>query len=405
MPVVAYLGLGSNVGERAAFLEAGLRRLQEWPGIELEKVSRFWETPAAGGPPGQGDYLNAVAAIRTTLTPQELMQALLAIEREHGRERLQWSGPRTLDLDLLLYGDMVLSTPELTIPHPRMHLRRFVLGPLAELAPTLVHPGLHKTIAQLLAEVGQRPLLGRRAVVTGASRGIGRAIACALAQRGADVLVHARAARQAAEETAERVRQQGVTSAVLLADLSQPAACRSLVEAAWHWGKGLDIWVNNAGADVLTGEQARWSFEDKLHLLWEVDVRGSILLSRDVGQRMYQQGWGCILTLGWDQADSGMGGDSGELFAATKGAVMAFTRSLAVSLAPRVRVNCVAPGWIRTAWGESASEVWQKRAVSESLLRRWGTPEDVAGAVCWLASADADFVTGQVIRVGGGAVR
>ena len=111
---------------------------------------------------------------------------------------------------------------------------------------------------------------------------------------------------------------------------------------------------------------------------------------------------GSIVTIGWDQAATGMEGDSGELFAATKGAVMSFTRSLAKSLAPKVRVNCVAPGWIRTAWGEGASESWQSRAIRESLLGRWGTPEDIAAAVHWLVSPRAAFVTGQVINVNGG---
>jgi 3-oxoacyl-[acyl-carrier protein] reductase len=84
---------------------------------------------------------------------------------------------------------------------------------------------------------------------------------------------------------------------------------------------------------------------------------------------------------------------------------MAFTKSLAVSLAPEVRVNCLAPGWIRTAWGEDASEAWQVRACSEAPLGRWGKPEDVAEAACWLVSEEASFVTGQVIRIDGGAVR
>jgi 3-oxoacyl-[acyl-carrier protein] reductase len=97
-----------------------------------------------------------------------------------------------------------------------------------------------------------------------------------------------------------------------------------------------------------------------------------------------------------------MEGDSGELFAATKAAVMAFSRSLAKSLAPKVRVNCVAPGWIKTAWGAGASEAWQQRAVRESMLGRWGTPEDIAAAVHWLVSPQAAFVTGQTVNVNGG---
>jgi 3-oxoacyl-[acyl-carrier protein] reductase len=121
-----------------------------------------------------------------------------------------------------------------------------------------------------------------------------------------------------------------------------------------------------------------------------------------MGRFMADREGGSIVTVGWDQAATGMEGDSGELFAATKGAVMAFTKSLAKSLAPKVRVNCVAPGWIRTAWGEGASEAWQRRAVRESMLGRWGEPEDIAAAAHWLVSPRAAFVTGQVINVNGG---
>jgi 3-oxoacyl-[acyl-carrier protein] reductase len=127
-----------------------------------------------------------------------------------------------------------------------------------------------------------------------------------------------------------------------------------------------------------------------------------MLLARGIGRWMRDREGGSIVTIGWDQAATGMEGDSGELFATSKGAVMAFTRSLARSLAPQVRVNCVAPGWIRTAWGEGASEAWQRRAVRESLLGRWGTPDDIASAVAWLASPEATFVTGQILAVNGG---
>ena len=120
---------------------------------------------------------------------------------------------------------------------------------------------------------------------------------------------------------------------------------------------------------------------------------------------MVSQGSGSIVTMGWDQAETGMEGDSGELFAATKGAVLAFTRSLALSLAPKVRVNALAPGWIKTAWGQDASQTWQDRVVEETPLARWGTPEDVAAAACFLVSDAAAFLTGQIIRVNGGAVR
>ena len=119
---------------------------------------------------------------------------------------------------------------------------------------------------------------------------------------------------------------------------------------------------------------------------------------------MKLRGRGCIITIGWDQAETGMEGDSGQLFAAIKGAVSGFTRSLAKSLAPEVRVNGIAPGWIRTAWGERASKEWQERVRRETPLGVWGLPEDVAETAVWLASPSARFVTGQTVRVNGGAV-
>jgi 3-oxoacyl-[acyl-carrier protein] reductase len=248
---------------------------------------------------------------------------------------------------------------------------------------------------------GSQPLAGKSAVVTGSSSGIGRAIALELARAGADVLVHARSNRAGVEGTADAVRAIGREAHILLADLSNRSEQDDFVANAWRW-RPIDAWINNAGADVLTGEAADWPFEQKLDALWQMDVVATLRLCRAVGTRMRDRGHGAILNMGWDQAESGMAGDSGEFFAATKGAIMAATRSLAKSLAPKVRVNCVAPGWIRTEWGENASAEWQERAKRESLMQRWGTPEDVARAACFLVSPAADFITGHILPVNGG---
>lgn len=245
-------------------------------------------------------------------------------------------------------------------------------------------------------------LAGKTAVVTGSSRGIGRAIALQLAAAGADVMVHGRSSDAACREVTEEIVALGRSSCYERVDLADEQSHEPLVAAAWDWQDGVDIWVNCAGLDVLTGPAAEWSFAEKLARLWEVDVRGTICLSRLIGARMKSRGAGCIVNIGWDQAETGMAGDSGEMFAATKGAIMAFTRSLARSLAPAVRVNCVAPGWIRTAWGAQASDYWQQRATRESLLERWGEPADVAHAVRYLASPAASFVTGHILPVNGG---
>jgi 3-oxoacyl-[acyl-carrier protein] reductase len=248
-------------------------------------------------------------------------------------------------------------------------------------------------------------LRGQRTLVTGSTSGIGRAIALAMATAGANVIIHGRRSADPARAVVEQASALGVRSQFLQADLRDPVAGQRLVEQAWDvWG-GLDVCVFNAGADTLTGSAATWPFERKLAELFAVDVTSTILLARAVGERMQTCRRGVILTMGWDQAETGMEGDGGQLFGAAKGAVMAFTRSLAVSLAPAVRVNCLAPGWIRTAWGENASAEWQRRARRETPLGRWGTPEDVAAAAVWLASPAAAYMTGQIVRINGGAVR
>jgi len=247
-------------------------------------------------------------------------------------------------------------------------------------------------------------LEGHWALVTGSSSGIGQAIARELAAAGASVIVHGFRKSSAAEQLAKSLRQEGRESQALHFDLSIEENRTAMVHDAWKIAP-IDIWINNAGADVLTGAAATGSFADKLEQLWDVDVKATLHLSREVGRRMKQRGRGVILNMGWDQAHTGMAGDSGEMFAATKGAIMAFSSSLAKSLAPEVRVNCLAPGWIKTAWGESASDYWQERAAKESLARRWGTPQDVAEAACYLASPRASFITGQILCVNGGSPR
>src|SRR5687768_654753 len=137
----AYIALGSNLGDRHANIRSALIQLDATSGIEAIKISSIIET-APVGPPGQGPYLNAAARLVTTLTPQQLLQRFLEIEAAHGRDRtkqLRW-GARQLDLDLLLYGDQIIDEPGLRVPHPCMTERSFVLIPLAEIAPDVIHP-------------------------------------------------------------------------------------------------------------------------------------------------------------------------------------------------------------------------------------------------------------------------
>jgi 2-amino-4-hydroxy-6-hydroxymethyldihydropteridine diphosphokinase len=408
---LAYIALGSNLGDRRQNLDESLRRLRGIPGIQHVRESGYYETEPVGGPPGQNKYLNAAAEIDTSLGLDELFRVLQQIEVALGRVRSEPNARRTLDLDLLLYGDAIHQGADVIVPHPRMHLRSFVLGPLVAIAPAAVHPVLGCSIAELAARAlstsaaTAKPLAGKRALITGSTSGIGLAMARAFTAAGADVIVHGRKRAEEVQEIREQLSQHGTRVEYLRADLKEMDACRCLADEAWRLGNGLDGLVNNAGADVLTGSAADWSFERKLQELWKVDLSATLSLGRGIGQLMKTAGRGVILNMGWDQAETGMEGDSGQLFGAVKGAVMAFTKSLAMTLAPEVRVNCLAPGWIRTAWGETASEAWQERASRESLLGRWGHAEDVADAAVWLASDASAFVTGQVVRINGGAVR
>jgi 2-amino-4-hydroxy-6-hydroxymethyldihydropteridine diphosphokinase len=152
--VRAYVGLGANLGEREATIRRAVELLSAEPGIDVVAVSALRETEP-WGPVEQPRYLNGVVELETDLPPHELLAVLLRVERALGRVRPgERFGPRTIDLDLLVYGDVVRNEPGLTLPHPRLQERHFVLGPLAELAPGLVVPG-RGTVASLLAALEQ----------------------------------------------------------------------------------------------------------------------------------------------------------------------------------------------------------------------------------------------------------
>ena len=151
------IGLGSNLGDRRQTLAEALARLSRHESIALRSVSSLHESAPAGGPPGQTAYLNGAALVETSLAPEALLAAMQAVETEFGRQRQERWGPRTLDLDLLLYDRLVLNTPDLTLPHPRMAWRRFVLAPAAEIAPEMTHPGIGWTVGRLLEHLNTTP--------------------------------------------------------------------------------------------------------------------------------------------------------------------------------------------------------------------------------------------------------
>lgn len=154
--VLAYVALGSNIEPRREHIDAAVAGLRATPGIVSVRLSPIMETDPVG-PGVQGKYLNAAAEVRATLTPRELLDRCFEIEKQRGRDRAKeqrW-GPRTLDLDLLMFGDAVIEEAGLTVPHPRLHERRFVLEPLSHLAPQVVIPGVGKTVRECLRMLSQ----------------------------------------------------------------------------------------------------------------------------------------------------------------------------------------------------------------------------------------------------------
>ena len=241
--------------------------------------------------------------------------------------------------------------------------------------------------------------------MTGASSGIGRAIAEAYAAEGAAVLLTHRASPERAREVAEAITTGGGRALVAQADLATRDACERLVDEAREQLGRLDVWVNNAGADVLTGEAAAWGWERKLDALLAVDLKGTIACSYAAGELMRrQERGGTIVNMSWDHVMTGMAGDDPQLFSAVKGGVLAFSKSLARRLAPEVRVNVLCPGWIETRFADEADPAFRRSVAQDTPLKRWGHPQDVANAALYLASPEASFVTGQAINVNGGVV-
>ncbi|MDQ2904072.1 MAG: SDR family oxidoreductase [Ktedonobacteraceae bacterium] len=242
----------------------------------------------------------------------------------------------------------------------------------------------------------------KNVVVTGAGRGIGRELALAFAAQGAAVLVHYGHARDQAEEVVRQIEAMGGQATAMQADLSVASEVSGFVTRACETLGPIDVWINNAGASANSEESQGLSEEQIFARMLAVDVMGAWLCCRAVAGAMREGG--CILNTGWNHVFDGAPGFANQAYATSKGAVIAMTHCFARELAPRVRVNCIAPGWIENEWARSRPPAFRERVAQSIPLGRWGMPGDIAAAALFLASPAASFITGQVLVVDGGEV-
>jgi len=242
-------------------------------------------------------------------------------------------------------------------------------------------------------------------VVTGASGGIGESIATTFAREGAHVVVNYKSSKEKAVDIVKKINGTGGKAVAIRANVTDPKDVTFLIDEALSELGQIDIWVNNAGADILTGKGAELSEQEKLQSLIDIDLKGTINCCWSVLPVMEQAGHGVIINMTWDLAIHGFQGRNPQMFAAVKAGVRGFSQSLAKTVAPEIRVNLVAPGWIETAFAEDIMQTtfYQER-ISEIPLRRFGQPEDVANAALYLASDEAAYITGQTININGGLI-
>jgi NAD(P)-dependent dehydrogenase (short-subunit alcohol dehydrogenase family) len=238
--------------------------------------------------------------------------------------------------------------------------------------------------------------------ITGAGRGIGRTLALGFAAQGATVLVHYAHAQAGAEEVVRQIQEQGGRAVSVQADLRQPAEVTRLVQQAHELLGPIDVWINNSGASANTAEIRGMSEIETFERIVNVDILGTWRCCREV--EPFMRDGGCILTTGWDRALDGAPGLPNQLYAISKGAIMSLSRCLAAEFAPRVRVNCIAPGRIENEWARGLPEETKRQHTEGVPMQRWGKPEDILNTALFLASPASSFITGQTILVNGGEI-
>jgi NAD(P)-dependent dehydrogenase (short-subunit alcohol dehydrogenase family) len=239
-------------------------------------------------------------------------------------------------------------------------------------------------------------------VITGAGRSIGRVLALGFAEQGATILVHYAHSRREAEDVVRQIKALGGHAISAQADLREPEEVARLVKEAHALLGPIDVWINNAGASANTEETRGMSEIEIFERMVHVDVMGTWRCCREV--QPYMRAGGCILTTGWDRALDGAPGLPNQMYAISKGAIISLSRCLAAEFAPKVRVNCIAPGRIENEWAQSLSQAVRDKAAQGIPMKRWGQPEDILQTALFLASPAASFITGQTILINGGEI-
>ena len=237
--------------------------------------------------------------------------------------------------------------------------------------------------------------------ITGASGGIGFATAKRFAAAGTELILHVHRNISAISELRDTIRSQGRKAEIVSTDFSQPDAAETLYRNVFDLTDHIDVLINAAGLDLMLPAIASQPFEQKLQQILQTDVFTPIQLSRLVGKRMQQQKRGTIFFFGWNGVDYGWRGETAQLYGAAKGALLGFSRSLAEDIAPDVLVRCLSLGWIKTRWGDKLSEELERRYATDSRRNRWGTPEEVAAVIEFLASEESKYVDGIGLRLDG----
>jgi 3-oxoacyl-[acyl-carrier protein] reductase len=248
--------------------------------------------------------------------------------------------------------------------------------------------------------MSERHLEGKVAIVTGASRGIGRAIAERFAAEGARVVVNYVSGSSSAEKVVTSIVARGGDAIAVQADVSRSADVAALIAATLDRFGRIDILVNNAGIMVTKGVLE--TSEDDWDRTLDINLKGAYLCSKAVAPIMIRQEGGTIINM---SSNSGLYHPSAMRFTeyvVSKAGLNGLTKALALALGPHVSVNAICPGWIRTDMLEMIDEDVQQRILDETALRRWGTPDDIASSAVFLASAEASFITGELLIVAGG---